>query len=60
MYMTFAMHNIDPSCLPSVEHWYYTFHGPEIARRFGPWLTRCESYLPPYCPEGAMELGFFN
>lgn len=60
MYKSVAMHSLDLSQLPSVERWYWRDHGPEIARRYGPWITRCESWLPPYCPPCAAELGFMN
>jgi hypothetical protein len=60
MYKSFAMHHIDRNYLPSVERWYFRDHGPEIARRHAPWLVRCESFLPPYWPEEAKDLGFYN
>lgn len=60
MYKSFAMHSLDFNIFPSSERWYWREHGPEIARRYGPWITRCESWLPPHQPEGAEALGFMN
>ncbi|MEM3697315.1 MAG: hypothetical protein QXQ94_07425 [Candidatus Bathyarchaeia archaeon] len=46
--------------LPAFERWYKRFHGPEICRRFGPWLTRLVSYkvVPP--PPEAEQIGYLS
>jgi hypothetical protein len=46
--------------LPAMDRYYHRYHGPEIARRFGPWLERFESYrvVPP--PPGAERYGYIN
>jgi hypothetical protein len=55
-----AIHDIPLSHIAAVERWYCRHHGPEIARRFGPWLTRLESYLPVSPPLEAQAYGFHN
>jgi len=44
----------------AMDRYYCEDHGPEIARRYGPWLTRLESYLPVFPPEEAWDYGFYN
>ena len=55
-----AMHHIDINDYASTEHWYYTYHGPQLARRYGPWLDRFESYRPAPAPVEAGEYGLVN
>lgn len=43
-----------------MERWYYQKHSVEIIRRYGPWLTRHESYLPVFPPPEALRFGFYN
>ena len=43
-----------------MERWYYRDHAPEIVRRYGPWLTRFECYLPVPAPTDAQAYGFHN
>lgn len=40
-----------------MERWYHRDHSAEIARRYGPWLARHESYLPVDAPVDARECG---
>jgi hypothetical protein len=46
--------------LPNMERWYYGSHSSEIARRYGPWLERHESYPALNAPEDARRYGFYN
>jgi hypothetical protein len=60
MIKSIVMHDIDMDHVAAMERWYYKDHAPEINRRFGPWLTRHESFLPVDAPAVAREFGFFN
>lgn len=60
MVRSVALHDIDWGNIAAQERWYYRSHGPEIARRFGPWLLRLESYLPVAPPAGGPAVGFLN
>jgi hypothetical protein len=57
---SYAMHQIDINDYASTEHWYYTYHGPQLARRYGPWLDRFESYRPVPAPGEAKAYGLTN
>lgn len=57
---TYAMHQIELNDYASTERWYYTLHGPQLARRYQPWLDRFESYRPIPAPEEAKEYGLVN
>jgi hypothetical protein len=46
--------------IASMERWYYRDHSSEIARRYGPWLQRHESYVALPAPPDAREYGFYN
>jgi len=60
MLKSVVVHDIPITQIAAMERWYYREHGPEIARRFGPWLNRHESYLPVDAPAAARRYGFFN
>ncbi|HUJ69011.1 MAG TPA: hypothetical protein VLW86_05785 [Syntrophorhabdales bacterium] len=60
MIRSMAMHNIDMNYIAFMERWYYKLHGPEIARRYGPWLQRLESWRPVEIPEYAIGFGHKN
>ena len=60
MIKSIVVHDILMSHIAAMERWYYRDHAPEINRRFGPWLTRHESYLPVDAPAEARAYGFFN
>lgn len=60
MYRSYALHQIDPNDIARTERWYATRHGPEIARRYGPWLARFESFRPVELPADAQEYGTTN
>ena len=60
MIKSIVMHDINISHIAAMERWYFRDHGPEINRRFGPWLTRHESFLPVDAPPEARRYGFFN
>ena len=60
MYRSYALHSIDINDIASTERWYAMKHGPEIARRYGPWLTRFESFRPVELPEDAKAYGTTN
>jgi len=55
-----GMHHIDINDYASTEHWYHTYHGPQLARRYGPWLDRFESYRPAPAPFEAKQYGLVN
>jgi hypothetical protein len=44
----------------AMERWYHRDHAPEIVRRYGPWLSRFECYLPVHAPADAQAYGFYN
>lgn len=62
MYRSIVMHQLDYNYIAACEEWYYRCHGPQIARRYGPWLERFESYRPVPLPSDfrAEELGYTN
>jgi hypothetical protein len=55
-----VMHDIPLNHIAAMERWYWRDHGPEIARRFGPWLARHESFLPVDAPPEARGYGHYN
>ncbi|WP_303857706.1 hypothetical protein [Aminicella lysinilytica] len=57
---SYALHQIDINDYASTEHWYYTYHGPQLARRYGPWMDRFESYRPVPAPPEADAYGLVN
>lgn len=60
MIKSIVIHQIPMNHVAAMERWYYRDHAPEINRRFGPWLTRHESYLPVDAPADARKYGFYN
>lgn len=60
MIKSIVMHHIPMSHVAAMERWYFREHAPEINRRFGPWLTRHDSYLPVDAPPEARAYGFYN
>lgn len=60
MIKSIVVHDIPMNHIAAMERWYWGTHAPEINRRFGPWLTRHESYLPVDAPLEARAYGFFN
>jgi hypothetical protein len=62
MYKSMVMHQLDYNYIAACEEWYYRCHGPQIARRYGPWLERFESYRPVPLPQDfdANVLGYTN
>jgi len=60
MLKSVVVHDIAINHIAPMERWYYRDHAPEINRRFGPWLTRHDSYLPVDAPADAREAGFYN
>ena len=60
MYRSYALHRIDPNDIASTERWYVTKHGPEIGRRYRPWLERMESFRAVEIPEDARGYGIAN
>ncbi len=60
MIKSIVMHDIPMNHIAAMERWYFRDHAPEIVRRFGPWLTRHESYVPVDAPPEARAYGFFN
>jgi len=55
-----VVHDIPLDAFPAMERWYHREHSAEIARRYGPWLQRHESYLPLPVPPEAQAYGFYN
>ena len=60
MIRSFVLHDVPIDSFAAVERWYWRDHGPEIARRYGPWAARLESYLPIAVPSRAHGFGFMN
>lgn len=60
MIKSIVLHDIPISHVAAMERWYFRDHAPEIVRRYGPWLTRHESYLPVDAPADARAYGFYN
>jgi hypothetical protein len=60
MIRSIVVHEIPMNNVAAMERWYWRDHAPEICRRYGPWLTRHESYLPVDAPADARAYGMFN
>jgi hypothetical protein len=60
MIKSIVIHDISLSHIAAMERWYFRDHAPEIIRRYGPWLTRHESYLPVPVPPEAQAYGCYN
>ena len=60
MIRSIVVHDIPMAHVAAMERWYWRDHAPEIVRRYGPWLTRHESFLPVDAPAEARAYGFFN
>jgi Chalcone isomerase N-terminal domain len=60
MIKSIVMMDLPLDDLPNMERWYYGSHSSEIARRYGPWLERHESYPALNAPEDARRFGFYN
>ncbi len=60
MIKTLSLQHADMDYVPALERWYYAVHSAQVARRFGPWLARHESYMPVYSPPEAEKMGCFN
>jgi hypothetical protein len=55
-----VVHDIPLDAFAGMERWYYRDHSAEIARRYGPWLERHESYVPLPAPPPAADYGSFD
>ena len=60
MIKSIVVHDLPIDWIPALERWYHRDHSPEIARRYGPWLERHESYIPLDVPADARAFGFYN
>lgn len=61
MLKSIVLFDMDLNIVPAWERWFYEFHEPEIARRFGPWLARHESFVPLQAPEEEdKQFGYCN
>ena len=60
MLKTIVLMDLPVDNIASMERWYYRDHSSEIARRYGPWLQRHESYVAINAPEDARQYGFYN
>jgi hypothetical protein len=57
---SFALHDVDFDSIAAMERWYFRDHAPEIVRRYGPWLSRFECFLPVPAPADAAAYNVFN
>jgi len=60
MIKSIVLQDIDMDYIAAMERWYFKNHVAEVNRRYGPWLTRHESFLPVDAPPEARALGFYN
>lgn len=60
MLRSLVVHDIPIEDFPAMERWYFRYHAPEIACRYGPWLTRFQSWLPAPIIPAARQFGFQN
>ena len=60
MIRSIVVHDIPADSVAAMERWYYREHAPEIARRYGPWLARHESFVPVPPPPEAAGFGVFD
>ena len=60
MLKSIVVHDIDMNHIAAMERWYFREHSAEIARRYAPWLTRHESYIPVPVMAEACAYGFYN
>jgi hypothetical protein len=60
MIRSIVVHDIDMDHIAAMERWYFRDHAAEIVRRYAPWLTRHESYMPVDAPAEARSYGFYN
>jgi hypothetical protein len=60
MIRSIVVHDIPADSLAAMERWYHGVHAPEIARRYGPWLARHESFVPVAPPPEATRFGVFD
>jgi hypothetical protein len=60
MIRSIVVHDIPLDALPAMERWYHREHSAEIARRYGPWLSRHESFVPVPAPAAAQAYGVFD
>jgi len=60
MRRSLVVHDIPVEDFPAMERWYFRYHAPEIVRRYGPWLTRFESWLPAPSIAEAQQFGLMN
>jgi hypothetical protein len=60
MLRSIVVHDIPLQDIAAMERWYHRYHAPEIVRRYGPWLSRHESYLPVQAPPAAAAFGLYN
>lgn len=58
MIRSIIFHDIPMNDVAAMERWHH-LHVGEIVRRFGPWLTRYDSYFPVPAPDYA-QIGFYN
>lgn len=60
MIKSIVLHDIPMDHVAAMERWYWRDHSPEVVRRFGPWETRHDSWLPVDAPPEARKFGFYN
>lgn len=60
MFRTMVLHTVNMDRIAGCERWYWQLHGPQLARRYGPWLARFESFRALPAPAGAERFGATN
>lgn len=60
MIKSIVIHDIPISQIAAMERWYCRDHAAEIVRRYCPWLTRHESFMPVPVDDEARAYGFYN
>lgn len=60
MIRALVVHDIPMAQIAAMERWRWREHGPEVARRYGPWLMRYESFQAVNAPPETHAYGVFN
>jgi hypothetical protein len=60
VYKSIVMMDVHSDDIAAMERWYYRDHSSEIARRYGPWLARHESYVALPAPPEAKDYGYYS
>ena len=61
MFRTVVYHDIPLGDIAAMERWYCQQHGPELVRRYGPWMERFECFMPVNgFPVDSEKFGLYN